>query len=109
VALIPYTTLFRSNFIAKKIVKDMIREGIDMKDAMITIFGFTFKKNVTDVRNTRVYDMIKELESYGLNVQVTDPYAFKEEVTEEYDIQLVDSKDLKPTSAIVLAVPHDTY
>src|SRR5690625_7153661 len=97
------------NFIAKKIVKDMIREGIDMKDAMITIFGFTFKKNVTDVRNTRVYDMIKELESYGLNVQVTDPYAFKEEVTEEYDIQLVDSKDLKPTSAIVLAVPHDTY
>src|SRR5690625_2741321 len=97
------------NFIAKKIVKDMIREGIEMKDAMITIFGFTFKKNVTDVRNTRVYDMIKELESYGLNVQVTDPYAFKEEVTEKYDIQLVDSKDLKPTSAIVLAVPHDTY
>jgi len=97
------------NFIAKKIVKDMIREGIEMKDAMITIFGFTFKKNVTDVRNTRVYDMIKELESYGLNVQVTDPYAFKEEVTEEYGIQLVDSKDLKPTSAIVLAVPHDTY
>src|SRR5699024_2115102 len=55
------------NFIAKKIVKDMIREGIDMKDAMSTIFGFTFKKNVTDVRNQRVYD-------------------FKEEVTEEYDI-----------------------
>src|SRR5690625_2836524 len=61
-------------FIARNIVKDMIREEINMKGATITIFGFTFKENVPDIRNTKVIDMITELESFGLNVQVTDAY-----------------------------------
>lgn len=97
------------NFIAKKLIKDMICEGIDMKNATITIYGFTFKENVPDIRNTRVIDIIKELESFGLNVQVTDAHAKYEEVKQFYNIDLIDQQNLKKTDAIILAVPHATY
>lgn len=96
-------------FIAKKVVKDMIREGVNMQESVITIYGFTFKENVPDIRDTRVYDMITELESFGLQVQVTDAYARKEEVKQLYGIDLVNQEDLKPTNAIILAVPHNNY
>lgn len=96
-------------FIARKLVKDMIREGINMKKAMITIFGFTFKENVPDIRNTRVIDMINELESFGLTVQVTDAQANTEEVKEHYNIELTNQEELKTTDAIVFAVPHNEY
>ncbi len=96
-------------FIARKLVKDMIREGIDMKNATISIFGFTFKENVPDIRNTRVIDMIEELESYGLTVQVTDAYADAKEVKEFYNVDLINQEDLKQTDAIIFAVPHDSY
>lgn len=96
-------------FIARKLVKDMIREEINMKEATITIFGFTFKENVPDIRNTRVIDMIEELESFGLTVQVTDAHANTEEVKQHYNIELTNQKDLKPTDAIIFAVPHNEY
>jgi len=96
-------------FIARNIVKDMIREEINMKGATITIFGFTFKENVPDIRNTKVIDMITELESFGLNVQVTDAYANAEEVKEHYNVDLVAEKDLKETDAVIYAVPHESY
>ena len=100
---------FTGKFIARKVVKDMIREGINMQSATITILGFTFKENVPDIRNTRVIDMIEELESFGLTVQVTDAYADAEEVKRHYDIDLVDQKDLKKTDAVIYAVPHESY
>ena len=100
---------YTGKFIARKVVKDMMREGMEMKDAVITIFGFTFKENVPDIRNTRVIDMVEELESYGLTVQVTEAYAKPEEVKQFYNIDLIDQKDLKPTDAIIFAVPHDKY
>jgi len=100
---------YTGKFIARKVVKDMMREGMEMKDAVITIFGFTFKENVPDIRNTRVIDMVEELESYGLTVQVTDAYAKPEEVKQFYDVDLIDQIDLKSTDAIIFAVPHDKY
>jgi len=96
-------------FIARKLVKDMMREQKEMKGAIITIFGFSFKENVPDIRNTRVIDMITELESFGLIVQVTDPHAKYEEVKEYYDVELINQKDLKQTDAIIYAVPHSKY
>src|SRR5699024_1930205 len=96
-------------FIARKVVKDMMREGMEMKDAVITLFGFTYKENVPDIRNTRVIDMVAELESFGLTVQVTDTYAKPEEVKQFYNVDLIDQKDLKTTDAIIFAVPHDKY
>lgn len=100
---------YTGKFIARKVVKDMMREGMEMKDAVITIFGFTFKENVPDIRNTRVIDMVEELESYGLTVQVTDAYAKPEEVKQFYNVDLINPKDLKTTDAIIFAVPHDKY
>lgn len=100
---------YTGKFIARKVVKDMMREGMEMKDAVITIFGFTFKENVPDIRNTRVIDMVAELESFGLTVQVTDTYAKPEEVKQFYNVDLIDQKDLKTTDAIIFAVPHDKY
>src|SRR5690625_502338 len=100
---------YTGKFIARKVVKDMMREGMEMKDAVITTFGLTFKENVPDSRNTRVIDMVEELESYGLTVQVTDAYAKPEEVKQFYNVDLIDQKDLKPTDAIIFAVPHDKY
>ena len=100
---------FTGKFIARKVVKDMIREGINMKGATVTIFGFTFKENVPDIRNTRVIDMIEELESFGLTVQVTDAYANTKEVKEHYNVELTNQKDLKQTDAIIFAVPHNKY
>src|SRR5699024_2812777 len=96
-------------FIARKLVKDMIREGINMKEAVITIFGFTFKENVPDIRNTRVIDMINELKSFGLTVQVTDPHAQIEEVKQHYNVELTEENELKQTDAIIFAVPHVKY
>lgn len=100
---------FTGKFIARKVVKDMIREGINMQNATVTIYGFTFKENVPDIRNTRVIDMIEELESFGLTVQVTDAYANAEEVKQHYDIDLIDQKELKQTDAVIYAVPHESY
>lgn len=87
----------------------MFREGINLQDATINIFGFSFKENVPDIRNTGVIDMILELESYGLKVQVTDAYAKASEVQQHYNVKLVDQIDLKQTDAIIFVVPHNVY
>src|SRR5699024_8629688 len=92
-----------------KVVKDRMREGMEMKDAVITIFGFTFKENVPDIRNTRVIDTVKEIESYGLTDKVTQDEPKPEDVKQIYNIDVIDQKDTKRTEAIILAVPYDIY
>ncbi|MDN7244681.1 nucleotide sugar dehydrogenase [Planococcus shenhongbingii] len=96
-------------FIASTIVKKMIKNGIPINDATVSILGITFKENVTDIRNSRVVDLIKELKEYGLNVQVIDEFASKEEVAKEFDVELIDIKNAKTSEIVVLAVPHDIY
>lgn len=96
-------------FIAKKLVKDMIGEGTNMQEAIVTIYGFTFKENVPDIRNTKVIDIINELKSFGLKVQVTDPHADPKEVNKHYNVELVKEQDLMRSEAIILAVPHEVY
>lgn len=96
-------------FIATTLIKDMIKKGVVMENATVTILGFTFKENVPDIRNTRVIDIIKELESFGIKVQVTDAYADTEEVQTHYGINLTNYEELTPSDAVILAVPHRTY
>ena len=96
-------------FIATKIIKAMIHNGYDVKNSTVTILGFTFKENVPDIRNTRVIDIVNELRSYNLNIQIHDPQASKSETKEEYGIDLTPDKNLKPADAIILAVPHQEY
>lgn len=98
-----------SRFVASKLIKAMIDKGQVIKGAKILIMGVTFKENCPDIRNTKVIDVIKELENYGMKIDVYDPWASPGEVKKEYGIKL--KGDLKEAEydAIVLAVAHDEF
>jgi nucleotide sugar dehydrogenase len=96
-------------FIAARVMKALIGENYDVNKITVTILGFTFKENVSDIRNTRVIDILNELRSYKINVQVHDPIASASEAIKEYNIELVHKKNLKPADAVILAVPHREY
>jgi len=96
-------------FIATSLVKEMIKKNVKIQGSTVTILGFTFKENVPDTRNTRVIDIVEELEDYGINVQVTDAYADYEKTEAEYGIKLLEQDELKPADAVVFAVPHEDY
>ncbi|WMV76108.1 nucleotide sugar dehydrogenase [Geobacillus thermodenitrificans] len=96
-------------FIATSLVKQMIHKNMPIQGARVTVLGLTFKENVPDLRNSKVIDVIRELQEFGVEVQVTDALADKEEAVREYGIELVDYDKLIPADAVVLAVPHDEY
>jgi len=96
-------------FVATKVVKLMIQKGIQIKGAKVLILGITFKENCPDIRNTKVVDIHKELLSYNTNVDIYDPWAKKEEVKDEYGIDLLDKIEMKKYSAIILAVAHTDF
>ena len=93
-------------FVAENLIKKMISADISVKKARVGIIGFTFKENCPDTRNTKVIDIIKELEEYGISPIIYDPIADKKEVMEEYGIALSDIAEIKNMDAIVLAVAH---
>ena len=95
--------------VANNIVKTMIKAKIDIHQARIGILGLTFKENVADVRNTKVIDIIRELEDYGISPIVHDPYADPEEVQREFDLVLANESDLTDLDCVVFAVPHNAY
>jgi len=94
-------------FIAGKIVKKMIEADCKIKGANVLVLGLTFKENCEDLRNSRVVDVIRELESYGINVVVFDPVASVEGAKKEYDIDLMTLDQVVGVDAIVAAVPHE--
>lgn len=95
-------------FVANKVIKLMIQKGIQIKGAKALVLGFTFKENCPDTRNTRVIDIFQELTQFGLDVDVYDPWADKDEVHEEYAIDLVEEMK-NDYQAIIMAVSHDTF
>jgi len=98
------------SFIASQAVKELIKAGKCVKGSVVTILGFTFKENVPDIRNTRVIDIVRELQDYGVNVQVFDPMADVHEIKEEYNIDMFACEDqLQPAHAVLLAVPHQYF
>lgn len=96
------------NWIAQGTVKRLMRNGIS-DPSMITILGITFKEDVPDVRNTKVVDIISELQSFGITVQVHDPLADAAEVRASTGVELLPVDQLKPAQAIILAVPHAPF
>jgi UDP-N-acetyl-D-galactosamine dehydrogenase len=72
----------------------------------ISVLGVTFKENVPDIRNSRVFDIVRELKRFGFSVQLADPLARPEDVRHEYGLELIDIADLAPADAVILAVPH---
>ncbi|MGX1308024.1 UDP-N-acetyl-D-galactosamine dehydrogenase [Amorphus suaedae] len=75
----------------------------------VTVLGITFKENVPDIRNSKVVDVIRELQAFGMDVAVSDCMADPAEVRREYGFELVDEADLDPADAVILAVPHQAY
>ena len=96
-------------FIARQTIKEIIRAGHNIVGCRVTILGLTFKEDCPDVRNTRVVDIIKELEEYGVEVQVCDPQADAVETKHEYGVTLTSLKALKPAVAVVGAVAHAEF
>ncbi len=97
-------------FIAEQTVKLMIKSGKAIKGAKVLVLGFTFKENVPDLRNTRVIDIVRELEDYRIDVTIHDPHASAEEAKEEYGVELAeDYRSGQAFDAIVVAVKHEAY
>ena len=95
-------------FIANKLIKLMIQKGIAINGAKALVLGITFKENCADIRNSKVIDIIRELQQYSIFVDVFDPHANKKEVKENYGIELID-KISKTYSGIILAVSHKEF
>lgn len=96
-------------YIAQHAIKEMIHAGHFISGSTVTVLGLTFKENCPDLRNSKVVDIIRELEEYGIIVQVHDPLADPDEAIREYGISLVKLANLKPAAAVISAVAHDAY
>lgn len=96
-------------YVASQLVKRMTKEGIPVKGARVLVMGLTFKENTPDLRNTRVVDIIAELEDYGITVDVHDPWADPDEARQHYGIDLVADPDAGAYYGIVLAVAHREF
>jgi UDP-N-acetyl-D-glucosamine/UDP-N-acetyl-D-galactosamine dehydrogenase len=95
----------------REIARECIRALLRRKgrSGIVTILGMTFKENVPDIRNSRVIDVVRELKSFGVKVQIADPLADTHAVEEEYGVALSDIDALEPADAVILAVAHDAY
>lgn len=97
-------------FIASQAIKELIKLGACIKDSIVTILGFTFKENIPDIRNTRVIDIVRELQEYGVIVQVFDPLSSSDEIQKAYNITVSNNESLMQTAqAVILAVPHKYF
>ena len=98
-------------YVANQVIKLMIKKGQKIEGAKVLVLGITFKENCPDIRNSRVIDVIRELQDFGCDVQVSDYWANKEEVKREYNLDLIHSSELNTNnySAVILAVAHDKY
>jgi UDP-N-acetyl-D-galactosamine dehydrogenase len=95
-------------FIANKVIKLLIARNHVIGKSNVLVLGITFKENCPDIRNSKVIDIVKELQQFNINVDVFDPHANKHEVLEEYGVKLIDGIT-KTYSAIILAVSHEEF
>ena len=96
-------------YVAQQTIKQMSHSGCSIKGARVTVLGLTFKENCPDIRNSKVADLVSELQDYGCDVSVHDPIANIEDAEREYQIELTKFSDLNDSDAIVLAVAHQYY
>ena len=103
-----YTNDSMSSYIAKQTIQKLVANDKPLKQARVLIMGATFKENVSDIRNSKVPDIVTELRSYYVNTEIVDPYASPEEFEHEYGIKLSPAIG-KDYDAIIVAVSHDEY
>lgn len=97
-----------AGYVAKKVLQHIIQNNGNVKDAKVLVMGATFKENVSDIRNSKVADVVKELKSFSLNVQVTDPHAESNELMHEYGFSLNNNIE-DNYDAVIVTVPHSIY
>ena len=96
-------------YIAQRTIREMILAGQTILGSTVTVLGLTFKEDCPDLRNSKVIDIIRELQSYGINVQVCDPLADLIGAEHEYSVALVPFDDLRKADAVIVAVAHKAY
>jgi UDP-N-acetyl-D-galactosamine dehydrogenase len=96
-------------FVAQRAIKEMIQAGHNILGGTVTLLGLTFKEDCPDLRNSRVIDIYRELQDYGITVQVHDALADEEEAIREYGIRLMKMDELQPANAVIAAVSHRAY
>ena len=97
------------DYVASEVVKLMISKDIPIKNANILVLGITFKENCPDVRNTKAVDVITALKGYGVNLTIFDPWANKDEVKKEYQLESTQEKPSGSFDAVVLTVAHKEF
>ena len=98
-----------SYYVVDEVVKIMKKKNIELINAKVLILGFTFKENCPDIRNTKVIDIVKQLNKYNLSVDIYDPWVSNEEVKKEYKIEMINYPQRGAYDAIILAVAHDKF
>jgi UDP-N-acetyl-D-galactosamine dehydrogenase len=98
-----------ARYAARNLIRLMLKNGIDVARSTVGVMGITFKENCPDIRNSKVADLIKELENWGANVVVADPWANPEEVAHEYGIQLGNIDSSAKVDSLVVAVGHNEF
>ncbi|MFC0343548.1 nucleotide sugar dehydrogenase [Epilithonimonas hispanica] len=96
-------------YVASETVKQMLKQDLKVNGSDVLVLGFTFKENCPDVRNTKVVDVVRNLEDYGINVSIYDPWANPEEVRHEYGLTTSTKTPFKKYDAVVLAVSHKEF
>jgi UDP-N-acetyl-D-galactosamine dehydrogenase len=97
-----------AGYVAKKVLQHIIQHSGNIRESKVLVMGATFKENVSDIRNSKVADVVKELQSYSLIVDVVDPYASSEELNHEYGFGLKEEIG-KAYDAVIVTVPHEPY
>jgi len=99
-----------SSFVVSQVIKLMIKKAHTINNSKVLVLGITFKENCPDIRNSKVIDVIRELQEFNCQVDVYDPWADKEEVKHEYNLDLVNSaNEQEQYNAVILAVAHDKF
>jgi UDP-N-acetyl-D-galactosamine dehydrogenase len=98
-----------ARYAARAVIKRMLQNGIDVARSKVGVMGITFKENCPDIRNSKVADLVKELQGWGVTVVVADPWADAEEVKHEYGIELGDINVENPVDSLVIAVGHNEF
>ena len=96
-------------YVAENVVKNLIKAEKAVKNAKVAILGFTFKENCPDTRNTKIFDIVKELREYGIEPTIADPTADSDEARRLYGVEFVGISTIKDMDAVVLAVAHDEF
>jgi len=98
-----------AKYVVAQLVKKMLKNRIQVEGANVLILGLTFKENCPDIRNTKIVDIVTELEEYNINVDVSDPWSSCEDAKHEYDLTLIKDAKCGSYDAIIIAVSHDQF